>query len=1528
MPLNLPIENNINTTSVIPPTVVAEVVAEPHSEPKVSEPEVSQETKSGITMGERTASELAWVPRIKSSRAFQDRCRQVRIKLAAVIKAVEDAAKHRSGERSLSHSLSLSSTPSLFSESSLSDELRAVRDSESLLYSEANVICIEVRAHRRLPHVHTSEGQVLPRVIAFAESFLRHSESVFSEQSFTEFCLGFQKGTPLELREVKALPVALKLVLLEEIAARAERLLNRPEVEPQGLASCIQSLREASQLLWKEVLEPLVLFDQVLRQDPAGCYAGMDFESRNLYRNKLAALAAHSDMSEMEVAQQALALARQAQKRTYEDARITRRESHIGYYLVAEGVEALARRIGYRPTPTGYLRHWLRTHPDEFFVPGITLFTCAIVSAVLVSITPPESSLSLILLSLLLFLLPASQCAVQLMDYVITALLEPEILPKLDYSKAVPADCLTLVAIPTLLLNDKQVRDLVEDLEVRYLGNRDPHIHYALVSDLADAHHQTREDSALIDLCSSLIQELNEKYASERKGSFLLLHRHRIYNPREKRWMGWERKRGKLMDLNRLMRGQFDSFPVKVGDLSILPKVRFVITLDSDTELPRGAAQRMIGALAHPLNQAIIDRKNNIVVAGYGILQPRVGVSVQSTVRSRLAAIYAGETGLDIYTRAVSDAYQDLYGEGTFTGKGIYEVDTLFQVLNSRFPINSLLSHDLIEGAYARAGLATDVEVIEDYPSHYSAYNRRKHRWLRGDWQIAGWLLSTVRDQSGKRVENPISLISRWKILDNLRRSLVEPGTFVLLVFAWLAPGVRPISWTVAAVFLLFLPAWFQLAFALERAIEEEKSSILREAGRTFLTTNFTSLLTLIFLAHQTLLALDAVIRALVRRTLTRERLLEWETAAEAEVSRGLTPVDRYLNWMPFLAIAIGALVWLVRPHSLVAAAPILVLWGSSKMVSVWLNRPSIVPRGELPRKDVQFLRCSALYTWRYFSEFCTEEHHWLIPDNVQEEPPAVAARVSPTNLGLLLNAQQVACEFGYLTVPELMVHLQRTLATVSRLPKYQGHLLNWYDTRTLIPLPHQFVSSVDSGNLLASLWTLQQGCLAHLQRPLLDRSLADGILDHVRALERQKGFAHKSLTQLERQIQGEDWVTSIFEFGNTAAEELNSHSKSDESSAWLREQALARLRNFQDLVRSYAPWQLPEFRRSLKDDAIELKLAESPSVLQLPEFVDDLQHRLGRAVMAIAAENRAPHEALQKLLPDAQANAIHLAETLRITAAEAGKLANGMDFSFLLNPRRQLLSIGFNLQTQKLEPACYDLLASEARIASFVAIAKEDIAQDCWFQMGRRHTIAQGSPILLSWTGTMFEYLMPSLWMRSYPNTLLARSRIVAVECQREYVADRKVPWGISESGWSKLDDVGNYSYQAFGIPYLGLMRQESNPLVISPYSTFLALTVDPTEALRNLRRMERLGWFGPYGFYEAVDYGVSERTRPADGQLVREWMAHHQGMSLLSLANFLLDNVVQRWFHSSRRVQATELLLHEKPANHVSSMRGAKAA
>ena len=1446
------------------------------------------------------AQNLSWLPSESGSQVFLARWRQLSKALSPVLRVLE-APLPGAG---------------------ISDDSRWLYDNVHLTVSELDSAGETFKLRRKIPHVRTQSGAIAPRIAALAGAFFSTTAYRFSQKTFVSYLEAFQQQTVLTMKELWALIPTLKLVLLEEIAVRGAQVIANPGGS-YDVGVCVRSLRDVSQILWKDVLEPLIMFDGTLRQDPAGAYPRMDFDSRDAYRNALVDIAERADFTEMEVAAEALALAREAQQRTESDPRVALRCSHVGYYLLAEGATLLHQRVGFTPSVYQRVSSALRRYPDEFYLSSMLLFTFAMMSAIVLLLIAPQVAPGLILFSMIALFLPCSQAAVQLTNYLITSLLEPQILPKLDLSEGVPDDCITFVAVPSLLLNEGQVRKLVDDVEVRFLGNHDRNVHFALLTDMPDSRSEPREDDPIVDLCAELISGLNEKYAGRGMGSFLLFHRHRIYNPREEVWMGWERKRGKLMDLNRLLRDEYDSFPAKVGDLSILPQVRFVITLDADTELPRGSAQRMVGALAHPLNQAIIDPEKNIVVAGYGILQPRVGVSVQSNARSRLANIYSGETGFDIYTRAISDVYQDLYGEGIFAGKGIYEVDPVRQVLDRRFPRNALLSHDLIEGAYARAGLASDIEVIESYPSHYSAYNRRKHRWLRGDWQIAGWLLPQVPDESGRRVHNPISISAQWKILDNLRRSLVEPAILLLFVLGWVVLPGAPVYWTLATLAILVMPAWCQFGFELVRAAVQRKPTVARDAVDGLFAANVNVFLTLTFLAHQMLISLDAVVRTLVRRIFTRQRLLQWETAAEAEIGGYRpTPLDSYLDWTPALALGLGLLVWLVRPTALPAALPILLLWACSKLLSGWLNRPPRALRGEVPQKDELLLRDAGLRIWRYFAEFCTEEHNWLIPDNVQEEPPAIASRISPTNLGFLFNARQVACEFGYLTIPEFAQQTARSLATVAKLQRYRGHLLNWYDTRSLTPLEPQLVSAVDSGNLLASLWTLQQGCLDLLTRPVLLASAAEGFLDHLRILVGLRAFSPKRFSVALKEIKKKDWLQYLLDLADPFEEEHQNSTPANPArdGQWFLNEAHSRLEGVRQTVRSYAPWLLPEFAPVWHQLAVKSTSApDLPALERMPAFIDNLAARLQFVSQAVGeAERHSLYRRLEALLPDARSRTLRLIQDLRTIAATAGGLADEMDFRFFLN-QRKLLSVGFDVKSKQVEAACYDLLATESRTAVFTAIAKEDIRQESWFLLGRAHTLDHGRPVLLSWTGTMFEYLMPLVWMRTYPDTLLERSARAAVRSQQAYAASRHIPWGISESAYFRMDEAGNYQYYAFGVPNLALSKHELGALVVSPYSTFLALNICASDALENLHRMSRDGWLGAYGFYEAADFTESrQHSRRRRYELVRCWMAHHQGMSLLSIANFLHDGVVQRWFHSEPRVQATELLLHEKPVSH----------
>jgi cyclic beta-1,2-glucan synthetase len=1214
----------------------------------------------------------------------------------------------------------------------LNENLRLIRTAEKDLGEPSEAL--------QLPLVRDPAGNDSLRVSVIARAYLDHVQNRFDEESCAAFVEGFQEVAILEMSEIWALKPALQRQMLERLAAGSA-----------SWPALLTSLRHVGELDWKDLFETVNHIDRVLGLDPAGAYARMDFESRDRYRNVIARLARRSSSTEEQIAAAVMARAREAAAAP-DGSRAAVRRTHIGYYLIDAGLRGLQASIEYRPSMRERLERFILRAPTAYYLISIEICTFLVMAAMLEGL----DSLTPVFGGLFLLFLPATQAGVSFVNGLVTFIFRPRTLPRLDFSKGIPPDCTTVVAVPSLLINEAQVRNLVLDLEIRFLANRDPQLYFALLTDCPDSDKPIDNSDCLIDLCTELIEGLNRRYSGS---PFILLHRHRVYNEAEGRWMGWERKRGKLLDFNRLLRGGYDSFPVKVGNVAALKSFRYVITLDSDTQLPRDSASKLIGTIAHPLNAAVVDPARRIVVEGYGILQPRIGISIESAARSRLAALYSGETGFDIYTRAVSDVYQDLFGEGAFTGKGIYEVDAIRDVLENSFPENVLLSHDLIEGAYARTALVSDIELIDDYPSHFSAYSRRKHRWMRGDWQTLRWLFDQVPDRGLRMAPNQISIISRWKILDNLRRSLQEPSLLVLLLGAWLWIPGRAGHWTLAAAALPFIATNWALLFTLLRAPLRRRDlrGWLHNVAKTLVDANTAAFFTLVFLLHQALISVDAIVRSILRMFVTGRRLLEWETAAEAEaVHRSKATVDVYLEWTPYLAAAIGVLIWFVRRNALPFAAPILFLWGASRALSAWLNRPPRTSNRVLEPGEIEWLRAYAGKMWRFFCDWSSPTTNWLVPDHVREDG-TVSMVLSPTNLGMLLNARIAAVHLGTLTLEKFAFETTETLTGLAALPKHRGHLLNWYDIPSLQPTGPRFVSTVDSGNLAASLWTLRQAALAFRAEPAATRGLT------------------------------------------------------------------------------------PE---------IGLELAS--------------------------------------------------------IAATCDRLVREMDFHFLYEPRRKVLSVGYDLEANRIAPSYYDLLASEARMATFIAIAKGDIPQEAWFHLGRAHTLVEGERVLLSWTGTMFEYLMPVLWMHDYPGTILHNSVRGAVKAQREYARRKGVPWGISESAYLRPD--GGYGYGPFGIPDLAAKHTDSETLVVSPYSSFLAAPVDPAAVLKNLKQIEEFGWTGRYGFFEAIDYTHS------GGEPVRSWMAHHQGMSLLAICNLLFNQPFQHYFHAEPQVLATELLLHER--------------
>ena len=1478
-------------------------------------------THTEVDRLQRAANQAAsWtvVLRPKSPFAFWGRVSGARTKLKSLESFLKNPPASYKGK-----------DPSLSACRSAMHELRA---NFGLLRSALSAIYNRPRHVAGLPRVVMAGYQDEPRIAAVASIYLRAVDAVFSPPTFHNFVHALQAHEPLTLLELWDLAAFLKFALLESLLDEAQTLRRTPKsVSLPAFSERTKSLRDIGNADWEFLIEPLISFDSLLQQDPAGAYKSMDFDSREFYRKRVAMIACRSDCTEAQVAQTALDLAREGGQHPLGNPRMQGRMVHVGHYLIGKGFPQLAFRVGFHPPVSWRLRQVVLNRAEDFYITGIQLCTVFFIAAALFPALPRISSFSSLAFALCVLLFPAMQIAVEFVNNVITSFFDPSHLPKLDFSLGIPPDCTTLVAIPSLLLSDKQVHELVTDLEVRYLGNRDPHLHFALVTDLPDSVSNPHENDAhpLVDLAIRLIGELNAKYCSQKGGAFLLLHRHRIFNTREGVWMGWERKRGKLLDLNKLLSGDTDAFPIKSGGVDLLPKVRYILTLDSDTQLPRGTAALLVGAIAHPLNQAIIDPKLRIVVDGYGILQPRMGVTVRSAARSRLAAIYSGQSGFDIYTRAISEPYQDLFGEGIFTGKGIYEVAILHQVLNRRFPRNALLSHDLIEGAYARAGLVTDVELVDDYPSFYNAYSRRQHRWLRGDWQIAQWMFSRVPDESGRWAPNPISGISRWKIFDNLRRSLFDIFLLLLFVAGWLGLPGGALYWTIVPLILLIFPALAQFGFGIARSLASGQKDPFSRAFSAFWQAALISFFHLVFLAQHAFLAFDAIFRSLIRRIVTGERLLEWETSAQAELqSTGPRGIDRYLGVMPFLSAGLAAVVWCfaARRTAILCAAPILLLWAVANPVTAWLNRPPREKR-RLEPVDIDFLLVHALRIWRYFSEFGTERHNYLVPDNVEEEGLFEASRISPTNIGMLLNARQAACELGFITTPEFAALTGHTLATIARLKKFRGHLYNWYDTQTLQPLGSYpsnapFVSTVDSGNIVASLFTLHAGVRELAKRPLLPPRLFIGLHAHWH-LMRKENHLPNSVARLRPPAPSDPvavWVAWLPAAQIALSTAADTQSPASPLGWWLAE-TQRRVEAILVLVRNYQPWILPEYEplRALpQPDHTQLAIDDNTGSLSIEDAILLARNLDLHLAPAWPALNDKPElvelcERLRASLRVALWNLQALADNLRIIGQESEQVAQEMDFAFLVNPDRQILAIGYDTGARRIHENCYDLMASEARVATFLAIARGDLPQPSWFKLARDHTYAYGRFILLSWTGTMFEYLMPALWMRSYPNTLMAQTQDACVHMQRAFTVPLNTPWGISESGYSQRDCTGHYLYHAFGVPRMAISDEAKAGPVISPYSSFLALSVDPTEALRNLRRMAAAGWAGAYGFYEAADYTHSS-NKPV---LIREWMAHHQGMSMLAIVNLLRDGVLQRWFHENPLVQSTERLLHEVPVS-----------
>ena len=1206
-----------------------------------------------------------------------------------------------------------------------------------------------------------------------------------------------------------------------------------------------------------------------------------------------------------------MTLARQAA--TDDDAPAT--ADHVGHWLIGAGARALGAEVGYRPKLSRRVFWVSQRHPTAVYLGSIALVTAIGLTVSVLVADAGGADAGLLALTVAAAFLPLLDFAVTFVNWNVVRFLPPRQLPRLDYSAGIPAEDRTAVVIPTLITSPDHAREMVARLEVHALANPDPSLRYALLSDWADAPEKEMPgDDATVEAARAAIRQLNERSAAARAGGdgapapdrFFLLHRERRWNPAQGVWMGWERKRGKLEEFNDLLRepDAETSYTVTEGDLRALTEagpVRYVLTLDADTRTTPDGARALVGTAAHPLNRPRYAPGGQRVRSGYGVLQPRVSISPDSGRQTLFSRVYAGRPGVDPYTTAVSDAYMDLFGEGIFTGKGLYDVDAFRHTLAGALPENAVLSHDLLEGNHARAALATGVEVFDDFPSRYASFALRQHRWVRGDWQLLPWLMPRVRDASGTRRPNPLSVVGRWKLFDNLRRSLTPPALLVFLLLAWTVLPGSPFVWTLIALFVLAFPIYAPAAHGfLFQPPDTVTSSWLRLVWADTKMHARQIGLSVAFLAHQSVVMLDAIGRTLWRKFVSRKNLLEWTTAQQAEESARDVPRSMWasVGW----GLLVLALVTLAEPIAWITALPFAAAWIAAPWIARYVSRPIVREEYELTDADRARLRAVARRTWHFFDDILTEDDRWLPPDNLQLQPAqGLARRTSPTNIGLALNAVQAAHDLGYLTRAEEVQRVGRMMASVESLETYRGHLYNWYSTETGAVMAPRYVSTVDSGNLAGALIALKQGLLETPEAPWPSPAHLDGLADTLAEVASQTGLVRDAVGAV-RQTLGRpaprglsEWHGRLAELDRQARALLDAAAGEPEPTrewaavlARQASQALAELETF-------APW--------LAGDA--------PLDAATAADLDAAGSLGGLALRLELADDRAP------VIEEAREALASLFGAARDLAARADAMVQDMDFRPLYDPERDLFRIGYDAGMARQDAYTYDLLASEARLSSLLAIAKGEAPPEHWFHLSRPTRVTRARRALLSWSGTMFEYLMPVLYTRLDEGTLLHDACYNAVSLQRLYGRAKGRPWGISESGYALLDLHLTYQYRAFGVPYLGLKRGLSEDYVVSPYSTLLALLVRPERALSNLDRLDEAGAWGPYGYYEAVDYTPGRVTAVDDGEprdVVKSYMAHHQGMGLLALANVLQGGRFQDRFHRDPLVRSVEILLQER--------------
>jgi len=1505
--------------------------------------------------------------------------------------------------------------------------------------------------YRSLPKLTTGEYAGYPRVYHIALEIVTHTDGVIDSGLMSRFIDAYQSRTALSIGELWAVPIMLRIALIENLRRLAIRnvaetgqrkvaeglvqeiigveshsgtdillilarevgsnpeLLNASAVnlmrrlreqgpkaaltlrwledrlkeqgkDPEELArheqhaqaanqisigNSITSLRRVRSMNCPEWIEGVSEIHRILLTDPSGAYKDCDFQTRDWYRHRIESLARTLKGAESEVALAAVELAQTALNSeqlaaTDSKHKPDRRTSHVGYYLVSKGTRQLEQRLGLRLGVRDTLIQHLKKHSFAIYSGAIVLLTLALTLEAVNYVYRFGGGTGQALLVALLFIIPFSDIANGLVQWIAANVVRPTALPKLELEHGVPDRLRTVVTVQGIFSNRESVAEFVSGLEVRFLANDDPNIYFALLADLHDAPEQSlATDQEIVNYAVALIGDLQRRHSQGRSSPpFFLLFRDRVWNKSEGVFMGWERKRGKIEEFNRLVLGDnVTTFHILIGELNLLRSMKYVITLDSDSSLPRDVARKLIGTIAHPLNLPVLDPSSNIVIEGYGIIQPRVGVSLPSSRASNFARLFASHAGLDPYTQMVSDVYQDLFGEGSYVGKAIYDIEAFHRSLLNRVPENTLLSHDLFEGCFARVGLASDIEIFDDFPARHDVHAKRLHRWVRGDWQLLPWMLNRIPDSSGGRYVTPLSSLARWKFVDNLRRSLVAPASFACILFACTVLAGSPSVWLGLILLSVSFPVFGNLASAtILPSRKISLGSYSRMIRRDLIKPTGQAMVSLSLLPYQAYLMISAILTALYRMLVSKKHLLEWQVHSFVNSAAGQDrrlPV--YLLSGILLTLFAATIVAFAAPQRALYAAPFVILWVASPFLIGWLSRLRIQTKAQIPVAERDYLLSVGWDTWRYFDRFLNSENNYLIPDNLQIVPlRVVAERTSPTNVSLSVLSVISAYDLGFLDLTATVARLKAIFQTLGRLERFHGHFLNWYQIRTLEPLVPRYISFVDSGNLVGHLVAARSAFTEFKSAPIVtDRhwdhlyqrlqNLETTLLSHESVLPRVTENLGKVLAQRPSSITAIH--SAIEQFASFVAAVRAAGSSDDK----LRQSSVVGLNNTElesfvlelesyIALRPLYEWY-PAYQesRSLiksiqtssenKDDdilihavsQIDQRISDGvPSLTWLGQIFDDLTVILG----VVGSQDRSPEvltasESLHKLHSAVQNglaayNAIYHDCNELIEAASA--IIDEVELEFLYDKEQGLFSIGFHIDSGTRDNSFYDLLASESRLGSFIAVATGQVPQKHWFSLDRTLINSPGGTALVSWSATMFEYLMPLLVMRDYPRTLLSESYNSVVRAQRLYALDRGVPWGVSESAYSAVDFEKTYQYKAFGIPSLGLKRGLAEDFVVSPYSSFLALMVDMREALRNLRLLERNGMRGEFGFFEAVDYTPERLSSDESHHIIQSFLAHHQAMSLVALNNVLHNGVMQERFHADPWVRATDLILQEK--------------